>query len=343
VPIVGAFDVHRRQITFEYADTDTGQLRRGRLADPHRRRLAEWLAAEFDQAEDVVFALEGCTGWRYVSEELARAGVEAHLADPAETQRRRGRKRRAKTDWADVRLQRELLARAELPESWIPPAHVLEMRALVALYKALRDERAAWQQRIQAVLFHQGVPEVGWLLRPAVRAFLLSDAELSPVGRRQVAVGYDLIDNLNAEMVDVRNTLGRFARRQPGCQALMANHYGVGPIVSVAVWTQLGDCSRFTNSSQVVRHSGLDITVYQSDDHRAPGFISRQGAPLLRWALYEAGQSAAKKASPDHAYYCTVKARHDGIRAALAVGRKLARRCYHTLRNLGPHALDPVA
>ena len=66
-------------------------------------------------------AVEGCTGWRYVVEEIAAAGFEAHLAEPADTQAARGRKRRAKTDRSDARLLRELLQRGELPESWIPP------------------------------------------------------------------------------------------------------------------------------------------------------------------------------------------------------------------------------
>ncbi len=95
--IVGAFDVHRRQLTFEYLDTMTGEVRRGRVAPADREHLREWLARFAGQAE-VAFALEGCTGWRYVVEELVAAGVTPHLAEPADTAAARGRKRRAKTD-----------------------------------------------------------------------------------------------------------------------------------------------------------------------------------------------------------------------------------------------------
>jgi transposase len=63
-----------------------------------------------------------------VVEEIAAAGFAAHLAEPADTQAARGRKRRAKTDRTDARLLRELLAAGELPESWIPPEPVLEWR-----------------------------------------------------------------------------------------------------------------------------------------------------------------------------------------------------------------------
>src|SRR5487761_575104 len=82
--IVGAFDVHRRQLTFDYLDTMTGELTRGRVAPADREHLREWLA-RFAGQPDVAFALEGCTGWRYVVEELLAAGIEPHLAEPADT------------------------------------------------------------------------------------------------------------------------------------------------------------------------------------------------------------------------------------------------------------------
>ena len=48
---------------------------------------------------------------------------------------------------------------ARLPESWIPPAHLLDLRARVRLRHTLSDQRGEWQQRIQAVLYHHGCPQ----------------------------------------------------------------------------------------------------------------------------------------------------------------------------------------
>lgn len=89
----------------------------------------------------------------------------------------------------------------------------------------------------------------------------------------------------------------------------------------------------------MVRFAGLDVTVYSSDSKRSPGHLSRQGSPELRWAAFEAARCAARRGSPDYAYYRTVAARAGGKRPALAVERKLLRRCYHTLRELGDTAL----
>ena len=81
-----------------------------------------------------------------------------HLAEPAETAALRGNKKRAKTDRADARHHRELLLAGRLPESWIPPDHILDLRAQVRLRHTLIEQHTEWQQRIQAVLYHHGCP-----------------------------------------------------------------------------------------------------------------------------------------------------------------------------------------
>src|SRR5206468_11939642 len=86
--------------------------------------------------------------------------------------------------------------------------------------------------------------------------------------------------------------------------------------------------------------SCVDITVHASDRRRAPGRLSRQGPPALRWALFEAAQCARRRSSPDHAYYLEAAQRLGGNRACLAVSRKLLKRSYHTLRELGEEALQ---
>jgi transposase len=99
---------------------------------------------------------------------------------------------------------------------------------------------------------------------------------------------------------------------------------------------------RFSSSRDVVRYAGLDITVKQSDQRRSAGHLSRQGPPALGWALYEAAQVARRPGSPDRAYYLQAAERIGGNRACLAVARKLLKRCYHALRELGEEALQPA-
>jgi transposase len=337
--IVGALDVHRSQITFRWQDMETGEVRRGQIAPVARESMQQWLA-RFEPA-DAHFAFEATTGWRFVAEEIERAGFTAHLAEPAETSRARGPKRRPKTDRADCDHMTKLLIEGRLPESWIPPEHILELRAQVRLRKSLVDQRTEWQQRMHAQLFHQGVPP-GLKLWSRAGRVRLEDVELSPAGRRVIETGVRMLDYLDAEIAPLDRDLSWLARRQPGCRALRDKLYGVGFMTAAAIVAELGDCRRFTSSDDAVRYAGLDVTVYESNSKRAPGHLSRQGLAVLRWALYEAAQCAARKSSPDFAYYLKVRKRIDHPRACLSVARKLGRRAHHILRELGDEAVAPV-
>jgi hypothetical protein len=127
--IVMGLDQHRARISAEWIDTISGEVFRARIAPADRAGVRKFLA-QF-RGEGLEVALEATTGWRFVVEELGRIGAEVHLAEPAEAAALKGKKKRAKTDWADARHLRELLLIGRLPESWIPPAHILDLRARV--------------------------------------------------------------------------------------------------------------------------------------------------------------------------------------------------------------------
>jgi transposase len=340
VSIVMGFDQHRAQISAEWIETTTGELSRERIAPADRDAVRAFLHRFADEGLEV--ALEATTGWRFVVEELQRIGAEVHLAEAAEAAALKGKKKRAKTDWADARHLRELLLIGRLPESWIPPAHILDLRARVRTRHLLSHQRTEWQQRMHSVLYHHGFPQQRNLLTAQKREWL-AGLSLPAAAREQLTIALSVIDVIDLKLVPFDQDLRAYARKQPGCRTLADQIYGVGGLTAVTILAELGDTRRFPNSRDVVRYAGLDITVYQSDAHRAPGKLSRQGPPALRWALYEAAQRARFPASPDRPYYEQLAARIGGNRACLALARKLLKRSYHTLKALGDQALTPVA
>jgi transposase len=338
VTIVMGLDQHRGQVTAEWLDAATGEVSRGRVAPAHREPVRRFLSRFCGQELEV--ALEATTGWRFAVEEITAVGGRAHLAEPAETAARRGNKKRAKSDRADARHLRELLMVSRLPESWIPPDHILDLRARVRLRHTLSEQRGEWQQRIQAVLYHHGCPHRRALMTAEGRAWLAEQA-LPATAREQVTVAVAMIDALEARLAPIDKELRAYARRQPGCRALMT-HYGIGALTAVTILAELGDARRFSSSREAVRSAGLDITVHQSDQRRAPGHLSRQGPPALRWALFEAAQVARRDGSSDRDYYTQAAERLGSNRACLSTARKLLKRGYHTLRELGEEALTPA-
>jgi transposase len=340
--IVGALDIHRQQITFDWVDFDNGESGRGRISPADRVGFRKWLG-QFDDKK-VELVVEGCTGWRFIAEECAAGGVKIHVADPAEAAGARSRKQRAKTDRIDARMLREQLEKGEIHDSWIPPRQVLEIREKVRLYMDLTQDKQAWQKRIHATFFHQGVPKPdGALLRGDRVRIGRDNPVLSPAGGQAVDVAMRMIAAIDTDLAVLRAELTGFGRRHPGPREL-SREYGLGALLATAVWEELGDTRRFSASRQAVRHAGLDISVYDSDGkNRGRARLTRQGSPVLRWALYEGAVHAHKKTSPDNGYYLRLAHRIGTGRARLAVARKLARRCHHRLRALGDQAWIEIA
>jgi transposase len=338
VTIVMGLDQHRGQITAEWIDTATGEVCRARIAPAHREPVRR-LLHRFDGA-DLDVALEATTGWRFVVEEVRAVGGRAHLAEPAQTSDLRGSKKRAKSDRADARHLRELLMLARLPESWIAPDHLLDLRARVRLRHTLCDQRGEWQQRIQAVLYHHGLPKAArsaHAREPRVGAAGRAAPDRARAGHRRA------VDDRRARRPD-RADRPRAARlrappgRLPGADGPLRHRL-----------SDRGDDPRRAGRLPALfllapRRALLGVGHHRASVRPAPppGHLSRQGPPALRWALFEAAQVARRPTSPDRDYYTQAAERLGGNRACLAVARKLLKRSYHTLRELGEEALQPA-
>ena len=219
--IVGGFDVHRQQITFDYVDND-GLVRWGQIRPATRKTLRSWLAEHCPDGDGGVRAgglhrvavcrrRVGGRGRRCASGGSGRdrgiAGAARSAPRPTAPMRgccarccwragSRSRGSRRRTCWRSARLGR--------------------------LYCTLMDERRAWQQRIHAQLFHQGCPPIRALLSAAGRDALAPVPICRPAGRQYVDTALRRIDELSVEIEPLRTQLIDFARRQPGCQALQA-------------------------------------------------------------------------------------------------------------------------
>jgi hypothetical protein len=250
-------DIHRKQLTFGYLDTATGEVKRGQIAPADRVHLRAWLA-RFASRDHVALALEGCTGWRYVAEELAGAGVAAHVAGPADTAFARGHKWRARTGKTDSRHLRELLAEGRLAGCWIRrPSSWSAGRCWRPTTTCGPGTPA---RRSGAVFFHQGAPALGEAaLRTgrdlqAVRAS--AAAHLSPAGQLQVATALEITGALEARLEVLRHRLVDAARHLTGGEGARRALYGVGPATALAMTCWLGGAGGFSCSRQAVRFAG---------------------------------------------------------------------------------------
>ena len=104
-------------------------------------------------------------------------------------------------------------------------------------------------------------------------------------------VALEIIDLLDAQLGELERDLRGLARRQAGCQALMAQ-YGMGEISALVTLCELGDVTRLHASRQAVRMAGIDIGVHRSDRHAQLGKLTRKAPHRC------AGRSSRPRSQP---------------------------------------------
>ena len=114
---------------------------------------------------------------------------------------------------------------------------------------------------------------------------------------------------------------------------------GIGMIAAAVILAEIGDISRFKNSSALVAFAGIDPTVRQSGEFNSThNHMSKRGSPYLRHAIFLAATTCSFHNSPLNAYY--KKKRDQGkhhLTATGAVARKLTTIIYAVLRDSKPY------
>lgn len=328
--LFAAVDIHKHLFQAVILDPVSGEVEEARFPAT-RERLRGWAEELLDR--EVVVAVEATTGWRWVVRELQALGLDVRLADPGQAKALQGRRRRAKTDRLDARWLALLLSRAMLPEAWIPPEDIQQLRDLTRLRKTLIEERTRWAQRLHAFLLHEGWPcSRSRLLTKAGRAWVRA-LQLGPHGGAQRERLLRRIESLDTEIADIDRELRVFARADSRCRAL-EQLYGIGPILAVILVAEIGDVLRFRRAAQVVRLAGLDPVVTEPADSRRRGHLAKAGSPHLRWALVEAAIHARRVNHLDYELHRQVAQRAGATPARLTAARKIGRRAFHVLREL---------
>lgn len=159
----------------------------------------------------------------------------------------------------------------------------------------------------------------------------LAGLPLGPWASRRRQELLEMLEQLNGSIQELDRAVQEQADRHAQASRLMT-HPGVGPVTALAFVLTLGPVERFRRSKQVVSYLGLNPRERSSGGHQHMGSISKQGNPMMRWLLVEAGQTAARLDPELHRSYPRLKFRRGGNVAKVAIARKLAVKLYWMLR-----------
>ena len=237
-----------------------------------------------------------------------------------------------KTDAVDARTLAQLLRADLLPEAYVAPRELRDLRELLRHRVALTGMRSALKNRVHAILAKHGIKrEHSDLFGRGGRRFL-GELELREAPRRRLDSLIALIDDFDREIEATTREIDQRAKADDRVEVLCQIR-GVGPYTAMLIIAEVGEIERFPDARHLCAWAGLTPTVRSSDGKARLGHISRQGSPALRWALVEAAQKCTTGGGPLRDSFERIAKRRGRKIAKVAVARQILTLSYYGLRD----------
>ncbi len=318
-------DLHRRRSQIAVIN-EHGELSLSRRIVNDRETFLE-LLGDPDSAHVV---LEATYGWEWLAELLEEGGYDVHLAHPLRT--RAIASARVKTDAIDAKTLAHLLRAGFLPEAYIAPRELRDLRELLRHRATLTRMRSAVKNRVHAILAKHGiVNEHSDLFGKGGREFLAA-LELRDAPRRRLDSLISLICDFDREIETTTAEIEQRAKADDRVDVLCQIR-GVGRYTAMLIIAEIGDIHRFPTARHLCSWAGLAPSVRSSDGKARLGHITRQGSPALRWALVEAAQKITTGSGPLREKYERIAKRRGRKIAKVAVAREILTLAYYGLRD----------
>jgi transposase len=327
-------DFHRRRSVVVRVSPRGERLSVVRI-DNSPAALATAVSAAGESPEVVI---EATYGWYWAVDVLQQLGARVHLANPNALN---WGERRVKNDVVDATDLADMLRLGRLPEAWIAPPALREVRELVRYRAKLVQLRSGLKAQVHAVMAKEGVlPSVLDMFGPGGQQQL----DQMGLGRNytiRVESLRDLIEVYDREIVMLERDIHRHLRHHRGYQAVQAIN-GVGRTIAAIVVAEIGDVTRFPTPRHLCSWAGLTPGRRESDVKGHDQGITKHGSKLLRWALIEA--ISRYHGGPHLAVDFHRIADHRGKnKARVAIARRVLTLAYYGLRDGEIRCLQPEA
>jgi len=322
-------DVHKHYITVGGMNEKQEIVLRARAVE--MERFKTWAGQNLRETDEVV--LEATTNTWDVYDTVAPLVKRVVVAHPAEVKQIANS--RVKTDNQDViRLIRLLIADL-VPEVWVPPVEVRELRALISYRWRLVKMSTAIQNRMHSLLHRHNLPAPQGKIDTGENREWWEQLKLSELETLRLKQEIKTLRLVREHIAEVEKELGRLSTSERwGNQAVYLMQIpGVGIIVTMTILSAIGDIRRFESPKKLVGYAGLGAGVHDSGQkHREKG-ITKFGRKELRWALVEASWQAIRSNPRWRAEYDGLRKRKHPNQAIVAIARKLLVTLWYLLNN----------
>jgi transposase len=197
--------------------------------------------------------------------------------------------RRVKNDEKDAADLADLLRMGRLPEAWIAPDEIRELRELTRYRIKLVRLRTSCKDQVHAVLAKLGVPVTCTDIFGVWGSTWLDGLALPQPYAGKAASLRALAGELTAEVTMLEAAIADLLEHHDGYHAIQALP-GIGPVLAAVLVAEIGGITRFATPARLCSWAGLTPRHRESDAKVSRGHITKQGSPLVRWALMEAIQ-----------------------------------------------------
>lgn len=315
VPVFVGLDYHQSTIQVCVMDA-SGHVLINRACDNRWQAVAEAVLAV---GRPVRIAIEACTGASDLAQELVdHAGWSVDLAHT--TYVARMKRQPDKTDYSDARMLADLVRVGYLPQVWLPPVYIRDLRRLVSLRNALVGQRRNLKLRLTSLLrdLRVTIPHARWS-NPWLEK-VRATGTLPAVGHLIAAEILDQLKDVMARISRVQDQMELFTQGD-AIVGYLRTLPCVGPVTAWMMRAFIGDITRFKNGKQLAHYCGLSPGNASSGKRVADSGLVNSGNTLLRATLIELGQRLARTQERWKAFRQDLKARgkpHCVIVAAVA-------------------------
>ena len=325
--LYAGIDLHSNNNVVVVQDEEDHVVGRRRLPND-LRTVSAWLEPYRDDLAGVV--VESTYNWYWLVDGLMEQGYPVHLANTVAVQQYDGLKYR--DDASDARWLAKLLRLGQLPEGYIYPREERAIRDL--LRKRSQLVRLATMnllsiQNLFARNRGEGISanRVKRLTPETVEA-TFEDSNVALAVTSNVKVLDCLLEQISMLEAAVH---GQVRLRKSYKKLLTVP--GIGKILALTIMLETGDISRFRGVGNYVSYGRLVGSSHLSNGKRKGSGNTKNGNAFLCWAFVEAANFAIRFNEPIRRYYQRKQARTKRIVALKAVGHKLARACYHMIKD----------
>lgn len=318
-------DLHRRR-SLAVCVNEAGERLWWRRFENSPAMLVEVVS---EAGPDPEVVMEATWGWYWAADVLADMGARVHLAHPLGI--KGFENRRVKNDLVDAAILADLLRLGSLPESWIAPDSIRQLRELVRYRHKLCQLRTGLKSQVHSVLGKEGlIPQLQDIWGP-VGAVYLNELKLGDAYEVRLESLRDLIEIHDREIIELDRRIHGRLRDDVGYRVIQQLN-GVGPVHAAVFVAEVGDIGRFPNPRRLCSWAGLTPRLRESDTKTYRGGITKQGSALVRWSAVEA-VSRYHGGVPIRDSFHRIADRRGRNIARVAAARKLLTLVFYGLRD----------